>query len=581
MHAPAPAPDLIDRLASGLRAYMLLALLALIAALPGLFSAPPLDRDESRFAQATAQMLESGDYVNISVQDEPRHKKPIGIHWLQAASVAATTGVEAREIWAYRLPSALGVMLTVLATFWAGAALIGRRAAFVGASLFAVSLLLSTEGMIAKTDAMMTGFTALALAAMAQLYAGQAQRPRLLALIAWGAVGAGILIKGPITPMVVGLAVAALCLWERRWNWTKPLRHWSGPILMAAVTLPWLIAIGIETNGAFFAEALVGDLAPKVSAGGEHPFSPPGVHSLLASLMLFPATLGLIPAVIAGLKALRAPRASDEHTGVRFLLAWFIPGFLVFEAATTKLAHYPLPTYGALALLAGVGLVRWWDSGKASLRIITAAHFAIGALGVIAAAALLASYAPGDEAASARRATQAALIVGGVALIGAIVIAASKRLVVAWGAAIAVALFGLWFVRERTLPEARGLLVSDESNMALVREGLHPRLSAKAPQPLFIVGYNEASLVFETRTDVRLRRGDIAATEAAAGAGALVEGREREAFDAGLKARGLQFIPSGPPVTGHNYSNDDQVSLQPGRIAPAPAEPAPTGAAKP
>ena len=56
----------------------------------GMLAVPPLDRDESRFAQATAQMLESGDFTVIRFQEEPRFKKPVGIHWLQAASVIST-----------------------------------------------------------------------------------------------------------------------------------------------------------------------------------------------------------------------------------------------------------------------------------------------------------------------------------------------------------------------------------------------------------------------------------------------------------------------------------------------------------
>ena len=60
------------------------------AALPALFALPPLDRDESRFAQATAQMLETGDFINIRYQGEPRDKKPVGIHWLQAVSVSVS-----------------------------------------------------------------------------------------------------------------------------------------------------------------------------------------------------------------------------------------------------------------------------------------------------------------------------------------------------------------------------------------------------------------------------------------------------------------------------------------------------------
>jgi len=87
------------------------ALVALCAGLPGVFALPPLDRDESRFVQATTQMFEQGDFINISFQDQPRHKKPIGIHWMQAASVQIASDPAAREVWAYRIPSLLGAML--------------------------------------------------------------------------------------------------------------------------------------------------------------------------------------------------------------------------------------------------------------------------------------------------------------------------------------------------------------------------------------------------------------------------------------------------------------------------------------
>ncbi len=67
----------------------MLIVFSLIAFLPGFFQIPPVDRDEARFAQATKQMMESGDYIDIRFQDEVRYKKPVGIYWLQAAAVKA------------------------------------------------------------------------------------------------------------------------------------------------------------------------------------------------------------------------------------------------------------------------------------------------------------------------------------------------------------------------------------------------------------------------------------------------------------------------------------------------------------
>ena len=69
------------------RAIACLIVLSLIAFLPGFAQIPPIDRDEARFAQATKQMIESGDFVDIRFQNEVRYKKPVGIYWLQAAAV--------------------------------------------------------------------------------------------------------------------------------------------------------------------------------------------------------------------------------------------------------------------------------------------------------------------------------------------------------------------------------------------------------------------------------------------------------------------------------------------------------------
>ena len=84
--------------ASHWRAMVFLVLCGLVFFLPGFFNMPPIDRDEARFAQATKQMVETGDFVDIRFQDEVRYKKPVGIYWLQAAAVetASALGLAAR-----------------------------------------------------------------------------------------------------------------------------------------------------------------------------------------------------------------------------------------------------------------------------------------------------------------------------------------------------------------------------------------------------------------------------------------------------------------------------------------------------
>ena len=136
----------------------MLLVVACLGFLPGLLSIPPIDRDEARFAQATKQMVESGDYIDIRFQDEVRYKKPVGIYWLQAAVVKTARAFGFRNalttIWLYRVPSFLGAVAAVLLTYWAALAFVSRRAALLAGLMMATCVLLGIERLLAKTDAM-------------------------------------------------------------------------------------------------------------------------------------------------------------------------------------------------------------------------------------------------------------------------------------------------------------------------------------------------------------------------------------------------------------------------------------------
>src|SRR5512142_2908154 len=125
--------------ASHARAVAFLLLCALLLFLPGFFTIPPVDRDEARFAQATKQMVESGDFVDIRFQDDVRYKKPVGIYWLQAAVVetASSLGLPRAQlrIWLYRIPSLIGAIGAVLLTYWTALAFVTRRGAALAALL--------------------------------------------------------------------------------------------------------------------------------------------------------------------------------------------------------------------------------------------------------------------------------------------------------------------------------------------------------------------------------------------------------------------------------------------------------------
>ncbi|OYX34486.1 MAG: 4-amino-4-deoxy-L-arabinose transferase [Caulobacterales bacterium 32-69-10] len=543
-------------MARGWRGPLLAALVVLVAALPGALRIPVLDRDEARFAQATTQMLETGDYVNIRFQDAPRDKKPVGIHWLQAISVKLVSSVEKREIWAYRLPSLAGAMLAAAACAWGAAAALGPRGGLVAGSILGASFLLSSEGIVAKTDAMLCGAVALSMAALFRLYLASRDgppAPRWTRLLFWSGQALAVAVKGPIGPMVAVLAVFALWGADRKAGWLKRLGWVWGPVLVLAVIGPWAMAITVATDGRFWAEAVGGDLAPKLAGAHESHGAPPGLHLLLSPLLFFPACVLLPATLVWGWRNRAEPFA-------RFALAWLIPAWLVFEIAPTKLVHYPLPLYGALAWLAAGALTT--PMGVWSRRL--GAVLSLLAGGVFAAACLWAAAEYGGGAAKAWGLVCAVLILaaGAAGALGAW----RNHMRAGLAAAGALGVAGHAVLGGAVLPSLDALWVSDRAAAALAREGVNPR-DGLTPGPVAVAGYAEPSIVFALGAETELKGAAEAVSALADGRPALVESRQAAAFREAAQAAGLAAERVGE-VRGFDYSEGDPVALSLWRAAP-------------
>jgi 4-amino-4-deoxy-L-arabinose transferase-like glycosyltransferase len=552
-------------LTSGLKGPVLAALFVLIGALPALIALPPLDRDESRFAEASAQMLETGDVVNIRYQAEARNKKPVGIHWLQAASVKLLSSVEKRDIWAYRIPSLLGAMLAAAACAWGATAFFGPRAGALAGAVLGASFILSSEAFIAKTDAALCGAVTLAMAALARLYGstrGEIQAGRREKVLFWIGLSLSILIKGPVGPGVVGLAILALCIADRRIRWLKTLGWGWGLVIVLLMLGPWFAAITISTDGAFWAKAVAGDIAPKIEGVQETHGAPPGFYLALAPLMLFPAGF-LLPAALAAGWRKRA------LSGVRFALAWLIPMWLVFEILPTKLVHYTLPLYGALAWLIAAALKTPAMAIGPVTRMTGVAFSVLAGVTFAVLTALAASaYAEGWPAF-----VWAAV----VAILALATGAAGAWALLRWrprrGFLLALVLGVLTHaaLSAGLLPRFSALWASDRIADRLAKDGLDPR-NGVTTGPVAVVGYAEPSLVFALGTGTELDSPQDGADSVSDGQPAIVEGRADRAFRAALAAQKVRAMPV-ETVRGFDYSMGRPVALTLWKsLAPPPQE---------
>jgi 4-amino-4-deoxy-L-arabinose transferase-like glycosyltransferase len=256
-------------------------------------------------------------------------------------------------VWAHRIPSLVGATLAVLLTAWLGNLLFGAPAGFVAAVLLAVSVLLGVEARMAKIDAVLLATVLAAQAALAKIYLPPvSDRDRSIGWPAlfWLALGAGLMLKGPIILLVVLGTVLLLALADRSLAGWRALRPVWGVPLMLAVVLPWFAAIAIASGGDFFAIAIGKSLLGKVASGQQSHGAPPGYYLAAFSLTFWPASLFAAFAVPFAWTRRRDP-------AVRFCLCWIAPTWIAFELVVTKLPHYVLPTFPAIACLTAAALL--------------------------------------------------------------------------------------------------------------------------------------------------------------------------------------------------------------------------------
>jgi len=530
----------------------LVLVLTLAALLPGALRLPPIDRDESRYAQATKQMLETKDFVRIRFQDEPRNKKPAGIHWMQAAAVFLIAP-DAKTIWVYRLPSILGVLLAVGLTMTIARRLYDPMTATLAGGLVGAATLSQIMGQQATTDGALLASAVAAQGALALAYVrqrrGELVRPGL-AFAFWAAEGVALLIKGPVILAVSALTAITLSVADKDWRWLRLLRPLMGIPLMLTIASPWFIAVQIATGGGFVGDAVRNDLLPKLIGGQESHGAPPGYYLALVSVTFLPASLVLWP-------ALKEAWNDRLDAPTRALLAWAVPAWLLFEAVPTKLPHYVLPLFPALAMLAARLLVRAADGEATALTrpwaLAAALPWLLASLALAAAPTVL-GYAV-DQ-----RLDPLALTLGLAAMAATLIaaIAAARR---HWLGAALVSAAASWAI----LTASFGQILPRLDAVWLGREAAHS-IAAKAPgtrdADIAASGYAEPSLVFAVGRSIRLIDAGLAGRFLAEAPGRLaLIGREEEpAFLAALAATGAR-AEALDTLAGFNYSRGRWTTL--------------------
>ncbi len=310
------------------------------------------DRDEPRFARATVEMIESGNYLVPSFNGKMWPDKPIFFYWLMSLPVRLLGPTEL----ACRFFGAVGTALTCLLTFFIGRRLLGAKAGLWAMVILASTLLVLGIGTAATSDAVLLPFI---VAVMAILVRSLNSGMRIYHIVLMGtALGLAMLTKGPIGLMPIP-AIATI-LWLNRKTETGFWRHvWPVGASLAIgflIVSAWAIPANNATNGEFL-RVFIGR---HVIARALKPMEHHGGNFLLYLPYYLPVIIvGFFPWMLhlpGAFSAVAGGRVGGKY-GRIFLIGWVVPTFIIMSLAATKLPHYILFIWPALAMAVGGTIV--------------------------------------------------------------------------------------------------------------------------------------------------------------------------------------------------------------------------------
>ena len=318
-----------------------LVLLGLLVLLPGTFEIPLLDRDEPRFSQATAEMMDRQEWTIPYFNGDYRFDKPpLTYWWMRVHYWILGKG----EIGA-RLHSVFSSLLVAVGLFLFGRRHFDAFASWVAAFAWLTCFQVFQHGRLALADMPMIAAVFYALWAFYELtLPREDDQPRWKWFwLFYVSLGLGFLAKGPIalaTP-IVAILLYRLLFWRKPLDW-KTLRPMRGFLVVLAMVGAWGIPALITTHGLFWQIGM----GKHVIDRGMEAFNDRKVVPFYYLVTVF---ISLFPWIAFFGKRLRNLK-SGWNRQTAFLIAWIISPYLIFLFYSTQLPHYVMPAFPALLL---------------------------------------------------------------------------------------------------------------------------------------------------------------------------------------------------------------------------------------
>ncbi|MEM6892312.1 MAG: glycosyltransferase family 39 protein [Bacteroidota bacterium] len=218
---------------SSLRYWFLMALIVIVYIL-GMF-VTLLENDSAQFAVMAMRMVQENDFLNLFKGPEEYLDKPHMHYWLAALSFKIFGIYD----WVYRIPGILSILLGAYSCFGLGKLLYNKDVGRFSALIFMTAQTIVLATIDVRTDAVLTGFTILAIwQLVAYIEKGT------LGNIALGAFAAGIAFstKGQIALLVIGVSLLCHLAYTRKWNRVLSWKLFVAIVVFGLTIAPMLYA---------------------------------------------------------------------------------------------------------------------------------------------------------------------------------------------------------------------------------------------------------------------------------------------------------------------------------------------------
>ncbi|MDJ0797424.1 MAG: glycosyltransferase family 39 protein [Calothrix sp. MO_167.B12] len=327
-----------------------------------------IDETEPLFAEASRQMLVTGDWITPFFNGETRFDKPALVYWCQAVAYA-TIGVNE---WAVRLPSAIAAMgligLAFYTLYWHLTAADRLENVYrpqrrwiipaLATAMMALSPQMIVWGRTGVSDMLLTGCITCTLLCFFLGYSSPHQSPNIFPCRWYTAcyvcVAGGILTKGPIGFVLPGLVVGVFLLYIGKfWQVVREMRLFVGLLIILGLSVPWYILVFLQ-NGQKYIDSFFGYHNFERFTDVVNGHSAPWYFYFLVVLLGFAPYSVYLPVAIAKQKFWQRQywltQERCQQLGL-FACIWFVVVFGFFTIAVTKLPSYVLPLMPAAAIL--------------------------------------------------------------------------------------------------------------------------------------------------------------------------------------------------------------------------------------